>query len=721
MPIYSATPKNISLGTKDESIRIPPPPQPNEAQLKPKFYIYAQKGPLTPEELDGPTALEMYGQDSFDKTSKYFNHATLFLKELLGAPATCVIERVFDPAQKVKANVTLWVDIALDDIPTYERNHDGSYVLDGSGQPVPTGDTVEGYKYRVYKSHVDNATVDPLLEGRDIYKEAAKQGFMTDKNSAPSMMYPIKTIIASSFGEAYNNEGFSIDPMTGYDAYDKLMKETKSFPYEFSRFSILSGVKTLVTDIFGDGKIKFTFKEDVLDPTTKLPLQIEEMIPEWYENIDNMENPVRYSDFDDPIMYYENIRTITTLIFEKEAPFVTVVPQTWNDTLDAATSEWFDFEANDTTALPEQELLMNLLTGVSSKEVNYFSYAKDTGSVVLTGNVNEVNISSSTTIYLNGGDDGQTQNLTNFETLVCAKYDEYLNIDAKVISIPLNPESIFIDSGFTVDTKIKMANVMAHRRDISVAYTTHEWNVDNKTFTIGEHRAIATLLKNKLKLMPESTYFGTSVARGIIVMGSGIKTDGSYRYRVPQLLDFIVKGARQMGAGNGQWKSGFNFSRSPLNVVDTIKYLEPTFIPETTKSILWKAGLIWTQNKDKRTWFYPSMQTVYDNDTSVLNSFTSIVAVTTIVKIHEDCWEEFSGATDLSNAELIEKVEEYMNKRLKDKWDGIVEAEPHCVITEDDKLRGYSWKLITYLYANNMKTVSESHIVAMRASDRNKS
>ncbi len=718
MPIFSGTPKNHALGTKDASTRVPPPPQLNEAQFKPKFYFYAQKGPLGPEEVDGGTALAMYGQETFEKSSKYFNHATLFMKEMLGAPAVCVTERLFDPNQVIKSNATVWIDIVEEDIPDYERNSDGTYRLNGSGQPVPNGSVIDGYKFKIYHSHIDNNSYDTSLEGRDIYAASSMEGFMTGRGGVPSTMYPIATFIASSYGEAYNFEGFSFAPMVGDDADEKLMKETKSFPYTFSAYSILSGVKKNIPTKFGDTYVKLAFKEGIVDPVTQVPLQLEEMLPNYWENLDDPENPVKYSDIEEPIIYYGNIEILTELIFAKEAQFTTTTPQTWADGLDAATSEWFDFEANDVGALSGQDRLMNFLTGVSSSKVNYFSFVKAPGVVSVGGNSGEINISSATTIYLNGGDDGEEHTNENFEALVCAKYDDYLNRDAKVISLPLNPESMFIDSGFTVDTKLKLCNVMAHRRDLSVALSTFEWNIDNKTQNIVDHVAISTLLKNKLKLMPESTYFGTSVARGIVVMGSGIKNDGSYRYRVPQLLDFIIKAGQYMGAGNGKWKSGYGFSRSPLNVVTTLKDLEPRFIPESVKSTLWKAGLIWTQNKDKRTWFYPSQQTVYENDTSVLNAFTSIIAITTIVKMHEDCWEEFSGATDLSNAELVERVEGYMNKRLKDKFDNVVEVEPHCIITEADKLRGYSWKLVTYLFANNMKTVSESHIVAMRASDR---
>ena len=724
MAIYSFTPKNHTLGTLDNSIRTSPPPLLNTAQFKPKFYIYAEKGPLEPQEVDGGTLLHMYGEQTIDQTSKYFNHATLMLKDILGSSTNCIVERVFDPAQVVKANATIWLDIALDDLPVYERNFDGTYILNGDGDPIQKIDgdgnlmTEEGYKYRVYSSYVDNNSYDTTIDLRDIYTPAIQEGFMNDKNGDLSLMYPIITNVASSHGETYNNEGFSIYPMSGEDADENLMSDSKIFPYYFSRHSTASGIKQSVPTKYGDEGLKFVFGEAVEDSLTNRPLQLETMVPHYYENPDDPEMHLQFSDFDTPHVYYSNIKAISEQIFAREAVKITTVEQEWDDGMYSSSAEWFDFEANDTTALSGQSMLMNLLSGVSSKGVNYFTFAKATDSITLLGGIAEVNISSSTTIFLNGGADGQEHTLDNFEFLVTAKLHEFLDRNSHVIPSSINPESIFVDSGFSVDTKIKLCNVIAVRRDVSVALSTHVWNENNSTVDIVDHIAIASSLKNKLKLMPESTYFGTTVARAIIVMGSGIKTDGTYRYRVPQLLDFMVKAGLQMGAGNGKFKSGFNFGRSPKNVVTSLRDLEPRFIPESVKSTLWKSGLIWTQNKDKRTWFYPSQQTVYENDTSILNAFTSIVAITTIVKIHEDCWEEFSGSNDLTNAGIVEGVEAYMNTRLAGIFDGIVETDPKCIVTEDHQERGYNWKLVTFLYGNNMKTVSESHIVAMRAEDR---
>ena len=102
--------------------------------------------------------------------------------------------------------------------------------------------------------------------------------------------------------------------------------------------------------------------------------------------------------------------------------------------------------------------------------------------------------------------------------------------------------------------------------------------------SVANESAIATLLKNKLKLMPDSDYFGTPVMRGIVSMGSGMLSDDSHPYRVPQLLEIAVKAAKYMGAGNGAWKTGYAFDRFPGSNVTVLKDLEPSFIPDGAKS-----------------------------------------------------------------------------------------------------------------------------------------
>ena len=163
-----------------------------------------------------------------------------------------------------------------------------------------------------------------------------------------------------------------------------------------------------------------------------------------------------------------------------------------------------------------------------------------------------------------------------------------------------------------------------------------------------------------MELYPESATFGTSVMRGMITAGSGYLINSLYTKRVPLTYEIVIKASRYMGASNGAWKSGFAFDRAPLNLVTEIKNIDVTWVPASTRNTLWAVGLNFVLNYQVRTQFFPALQTVYENDTSVLNSFFTVVAISYLNKIAHAAWREFSGSVSLTNAQLEEKVNNFI-------------------------------------------------------------
>ena len=66
--ILNAAPMTILRGIQDLSTRtVPPEPEVLPTHL-PKVYIYAQKGPTTPELVVGNSRSQMYGDETFTMT-----------------------------------------------------------------------------------------------------------------------------------------------------------------------------------------------------------------------------------------------------------------------------------------------------------------------------------------------------------------------------------------------------------------------------------------------------------------------------------------------------------------------------------------------------------------------------------------------------------------------------------------------------------------------------
>ena len=136
-----------------------------------------------------------------------------------------------------------------------------------------------------------------------------------------------------------------------------------------------------------------------------------------------------------------------------------------------------------------------------------------------------------------------------------------------------------------------------------------------------------------------------------------------------------------------------------------MKEIVPEFIPTTIRPVLWNSNVIYPQRYDRENYFFPALQTVYANDTSVLNNYFTILALCDVTKVGFDVWKEFTGTISLTESEFKAAVEEYATKLLSGKYAEVIQVVPECIITDADRQRGYSYQLVFKLYANNMRTV----------------
>ena len=182
----------------------------------------------------------------------------------------------------------------------------------------------------------------------------------------------------------------------------------------------------------------------------------------------------------------------------------------------------------------------------------------------------------------------------------------------------------------------------------------------------------------------------------------------------------MVKTARFAGAGNGKWKREYLFDHGENAVIRTMKNIVPEFIPMTIRPVLWNSNVIYPQRYDRENYFFPALQTVFANDTSVLNNYFTILALCDVTKVGFDVWKNFTGVISLTESEFKEQVENYATQLLSGKYARVINVTPECRITEADRARGYSYQLIFKLYANNMKTVCIYTTEVYRAGEESK-
>jgi hypothetical protein len=200
-----------------------------------------------------------------------------------------------------------------------------------------------------------------------------------------------------------------------------------------------------------------------------------------------------------------------------------------------------------------------------------------------------------------------------------------------------------------------------------------------------------------------------------MIMGrSGLIRNNQYTRRVPLTYEVAIKSARYMGAGNGRWKNGADFDGAPGSIVEAVYDINIKWVPATVRNRNWDVGLNWVQAYDRKQFFFPAFKTVYDDDTSVLNSFPTAMACCYLNKVAHATWREFSGKSNLTNIQFLEQVNSFVVKMTEGRFDSRFVIVPAAYIDDFDALRGNSWHLPIKIYAPNMRTVMTSNTTAFR-------
>lgn len=686
--IVNAAPMVIDRGTQDLSTRLLPREPELIPQHLPKFYLFAQKGPLTPELVVGNERDLMYGSETFNLRGKFANHSTVFANLVNAEGNACMIQRVIADDAGPEANLIAWLDVLATTVDVYERNVDGSIKLSITGDPIITG-TTTGFKVKwVVTNHT---SVSDLQTGFGTLNVGP--GDQVDPvTSVQSQRYPIFELKGSSKGQYGNTCGIRLWAPTTETVSSmptKMMANEAAYPYYISmirRPDALSAPKVTET-LFAEQKLMFTFKPEVIDPLTDSRLYIGDILIDSYQNLTDLRYPKLYGDFSDLRVYQDNIDLLVELFHAAEIPFI---------------DSFSDFSAN-----VADKHLFNFVTGVSSYNVPYHSF-------VFVDSSNTVRFSEFTNVYAAGGSDGTIDHATH-ALLVKNDVERYLDPNDELQELAVNVESIIYDTGFPLDTKYALCSFIAQRKDTFVVLSTHD--VENRILNAAEEHSLAIGLRTRLQMYPESDYFGTPVMRGMIVGRSAKLRNSQYSKHLPLSAEIAIKSAKYMGAGIGKWKNGSHFDAAPGSVVDYMYDINITWVPASIRNRNWDVGLNWVQAYDRRSYFFPALKTIYDNDTSVLNSYFTAMAICQLNKVAHACWREFSGVSHLTNAQLVSRVNDFVVARTQNRFDGRFVIQPDAFLTDMDLLRGFSWTLPIKIYAPNMKTVMTTYVQAYRIDD----
>lgn len=742
MSVTKATPRAVLNGILDNSPRAVTPEAEQLPQNLPHLFLLTERGPTTPQLIGYEGISAIYGAKTLDYSSAFTNHQSVIAKTFLGNGNQVFIQRL-KPAEAKTAVLRLSVEVITSTINKYARNPDGTvqYTVNQDGKSVAVvEDTTVGHSL-VWHIGTDKYMDTQAREfGRGTAREfrngdvvgidgSSKLGMINNNGqevASISKLYPIIDFDVASFGGYGNLMGVIFDAPTitsPQPADTSLIEAVKAFLY---RVRIVQREEenttyTVQKTIGGDTEVQFTLKDNVIHPYTNRAIGFEDTFIDKYQSIG-------VSGYPDSVGPFSQIKFYTTYYEE----VLNRVAKSGTDPvtgLDYFGEEDFDDEAlafgrNYGFKDAENIYMLNIFTGKDYNDVPYFSF-----TVEHSENFDGVRFGQNVPFYANGGSDGlvyangrpdRLANLKIYDDLVATELANWGSLEAPMLDSAKYPVSSIWDSGFSMNTKKKCFIPMSLRKDVFVVVSPQavadtysgKWKYMDPN-NMDTEISNASALLNTAVLSPESAIHGTPVCRAVIIGRCGKLRDKTWNGILPLTIDFADKVAKYMGASDGKWKSRYAMDKGSNNQVTMFYDVNLTYMNNSTADNNWDAGIVWVQNYDRTRLFYPAYQTVYADDTSVLNSFITMAACVTLERIAQQSWRDLSGKS-YTNEQLITESNKLIARRADGIFDNRFEIIPNTILTEADNQRGYSWTCEITIKAGTMRTVGTFTVVAER-------
>lgn len=672
MPINKATPAIYHENIKDESAVAQLPTPLETPQHFPLFYVHTERGRVRPQAASGTDLQMLYGAESFNERGKFFSHQTQAAMICNGNANQVMIKRVLGTGAK-KATLRLSLEVGEDVFKPYQRNADGSVVRDvlgvkqrDAGAPDQTG-------------LIARWLVTEIAPG-DFGLGLKTNGAAYGSAGNPSDIYPIHDFEVDSEGAYGSNTGLRLwlpHARTAAPAHIETMEEEETLVNRIQFVERPSATKApvVLTNIFDSRYTDFAYKAGVLGAGN---VNLDTQNPVTAYSAEDEGVPPVYGPFGNYNLYTE---------FLKEVQDELKVYQ--------------DVIAGNTDSVAA---LFNINNGLDLEGNEYDCFYMDE-----TG----LSLNEQTTIYALGGDDGIVGE-AELDAAVKIECDtNWENVDYPLVDKNQFAFSVLYDTGFSEDTKQSLLSTLGYRNDISVAVCTQDLALPEND--LATERAMGGALRTAARLVPESIIHGTSTCRAVIVGQMATLKASLYKRRLPMIMELIHKRSRFMNASSGIMNAVYAYDKTPRNRLEIMVSPTHTWKSSGSRDADWDNGVNYVQYAKSNEIFFPAYQSVYDDDTSIINSEVTMLIAVDVIKIQNYLWTEFTGSSDLTNDQLIEQVNARFDELVADRYNNRVSLESLTYFDAGDIARGYSWRHSAIMRGNVMKTVGTFNLIARRA------
>lgn len=710
MPATYQHSRTILRGINDISLNAPATQREEIATHAPHCFILAERGGTGINFHTKVSAAKAFGDETFKKRSKFYNHQTLLIDGFFAEANSVGIQRLIPTDALPPAGFILWADVLEEDIAQYQIDpNTGKFLLDSGGNKVPTdpASVVAGVsiKYTTTPMHRVNAAgtiitqsmVDDFESGNtsiDIVAVANTFGANPSMEGGRSFggtnstMYKIGEFSLDEVGAFGNRAAIRLFPVTETSPFpptDGYVEEVGSFPF---RMQVLyseneNSTPSVVETVSGGRFSQFSFQEGAID-TYDADLFADVRLNDDWDMAKFTGSVVESGPlFANIHLFYDNITAICNMIGNAEA---------------TANPDFFFSEETDTHKI-------NFMTGVNFDDTPYIAVN------VLGSADNGINLTPVTNLAAVGGSDGTISDDV-FDELVATQCNNFGDLKNKVLDMARYPTSAIYDTGFSMDTKAAVAKVPALRKDYVAGFTP--WSHGIESMSESEHLAACTAVSNIIRTYTESDYYSTSATRYFIVGQIGRLTSSDYRGVVPGIYPFLLKIAGYMGAANKRWKSVNSPDFGSNKDVKDFYIEDLTYLSPQVREQYHKLGVMMAIYRDRDTLFYPVQSSSYKNSDSVLSSIITVYALADVEKIANVVWADLVGNTKLTDEQYVEDIRTGITNELiaRNFYDDrfVVDVNPYY--TPEDKLSGKSIHIKVTMSASKGKDIFDFTINA---------
>jgi hypothetical protein len=680
MTLSNPAPRFIYQGINDLSPRAIPVENETFAQHLPLIRNLFADGPEGTFYL-GPNSgsfTDIFGAESFNERGKFFNNQMVLLQKLIDEGNGVMIKRLRPDDAGNPARITVAIDIVADDIPqtattlpgfTYPDNGDGEFVTDAEGEIQ----TVAGYRARLVLLEDNTGEIGQL--------QPQVGSLVSSSTGNQSMIYPLFEMPVQFFGKNGDLNGLRMwcpttrDTGLPFDEAASIAFKTRIYRLQFVRRDVATSSPVTVRTRLGEEYTDVSFMPGTYSETDNRDYYVGDVLIDQYED-DGLDTgtPPKFSPFSEFHVYQENVEAVQQMIYEKE---LEINPAAESYLLGPGMVDIFTGREMDGDAHMALHLEGALSGGIQLGERNV--------------------------VYATGGSDG-TVNLETYERLVRREDLNFGQLDDQYNNLAEYPFSVVYDTGLSMEGKEAMATILGRRRDVRCVFTT-DIESDKAPATLAQEISRLQAISAMVRAYPESVLYGTGTCRADIILQSGTLVGSQSKRRIPQVIDYAVRWAKYAGATTGVVNPAMAIDTSENKEVTVIKNLNVKYIDNTPLSEIWAAGGICSLQYDRRRQYYPALQTVRNDPTSVLTSPITVAFCCDIARLIRFVHADFSGDTTLDAAQLIERADERILELLNGRYGDRITIEPETYLTPGDEQRGFTWHCKVRVSANTSRTV----------------